>query len=736
MTHVSIENNDIHQEIDALIADDSPRVGPIKRPAVDLDMTRKFLVRLTGEDAPFMWFEGIYPSPVKSHPNEPQVRQRRYPPVQATGTLANCREQLEDWNRAGYGIYYAVNAVAGAKRRASEVQELRAIWADFDSKLFASGEDCEKAVRRCISTLEPHIIVESSPGNYHVYWLVNSTDIERAKRIMQSIAQNFGSDSAVANVGGILRLPGFLHTKGEPVLTRMTISESVTSPYSIDDLAGAFGEAEKRPTAEVLSIFDHIPDHVRRDPEEVKMANAALLGGIESLVTKPEEIRGILSYLNPDMPNDQWVRVIWAIKAQTMGADYGLNLVNQWSRGDFIRAGLRHSADKYEDESDVEGVWNRGRSTAQDGDVTLGTVVKWARENGYAGSLSASIGAVATILTAAAIKPVESEFGASTGPSKRRSIFITGDELLAAPARIKWLVAGILPAGSVAMLFGESGAGKSFLALDLALSVATGQSWHSQRVKAGPVWYLAGEGFNGLRLRVRAWRKVHGGDLGRFRVTTGAIPFDSEGAAQLSQEIAEAQAAQDLPRLVVVDTLARHLVGDENSQKDAAQFVRLCGEIAAATGAAILVVHHSGHIAKERARGSSALRAAVDVEMALAGHPGGFDLRFTKVKDGKTPPVMAFTLKEVEVGEGEYGEPVTSAVPDYAGNAIPKPPHRPAGRSAVVELVEAHPGKTIEELRPHWTATGRQAKRLRQELQRGRDAGHIRCDEADHWWVA
>jgi hypothetical protein len=284
------------------------------------------------------------------------------------------------------------------------------------------------------------------------------------------------------------------------------------------------------------------------------------------------------------------------------------------------------------------------------------------------------------------------------------------------------------------MLFGASGAGKSFLALDMALSIVIGHRWHEHLVKQGPVWYLAGEGFSGLKLRIRAWQKVHGaGSLARLNVTRNAVPFDADGAAILRSEL---DATTEMPALIIIDTLSRHLQGDENTQKDSAQFVRLCGELAILTGAAVLIVHHSGHAAQDRARGSSVLRAAVDVEMAVTGHAGGFDLGFTKIKDGKTPPPMSFLLNDVELGTGEYGEPVTSAAVRYAGNAIPKVPGRPLAPSGAVDLVRDNPGLTVDELRPLWMSMGFEGRRISEKLRRALASGLLRCDEVARWWLS
>ena len=58
------------------------------------------------------------------------------------------------------------------------------------------------------------------------------------------------------------------------------------------------------------------------------------------------------------------------------------------------------------------------------------------------------------------------------------------------------------------MVFGPSGAKKSFLVYDLACCIATGKDWHGHRVKQGNVLIIAGEGHGGLNRRLKAGRST------------------------------------------------------------------------------------------------------------------------------------------------------------------------------------------------------------------------------------
>jgi archaellum biogenesis ATPase FlaH len=309
--------------------------------------------------------------------------------------------------------------------------------------------------------------------------------------------------------------------------------------------------------------------------------------------------------------------------------------------------------------------------------------------------------------------------------------------MLAESVAPDWLIHGVIEKGSTVMIYGPSGAGKTFAVLDIALSVATSRFWHGHAVSGGRVLYLAGEGRRGLVRRIKAWGVANEADLGNadLFVSAATVPFDAAGGELLRQALAE---TAERPVLVVVDTLARHLVGDENSQKDAATFIQICDAVSQQTGAAVVVVHHSGHAAQDRARGSSSLRAAVDVELAVIPRGDGrsYQLSSTKMKDGAPLAPLDFELRTVELGERDaIGQPVTSAVPHFRGIAIPKPPGRPARVPEVVDLVRQREGATIEEMRLEWVRIGKESRRLKENLERARRGGFLRCD-AGKWWPA
>lgn len=252
------------------------------------------------------------------------------------------------------------------------------------------------------------------------------------------------------------------------------------------------------------------------------------------------------------------------------------------------------------------------------------------------------------------------------------SFSAVGESLRDGLKPIQWLVRNYVESDSLMLMFGDPGCGKSFAAIDLACCVATGAAWHANKTNAGAVFYIAGEGQNGLMRRFAAWSQHNAIPLADAPLFFGNRPAqlcNAEAAADVAEAVDEIhQATGQKPALIVVDTLARNFGGDENNAEDMGGFIanldlylRKSGE----WNATVLVVHHSGHADKFRGRGSSALKGAVDAEYSLTkDETGVVRMEATKMKDAEQPAPVAFKLETVELDGlvDDEGEPVTSAV--------------------------------------------------------------------------
>ncbi|WP_126716036.1 helicase RepA family protein [Escherichia coli] len=235
-------------------------------------------------------------------------------------------------------------------------------------------------------------------------------------------------------------------------------------------------------------------------------------------------------------------------------------------------------------------------------------------------------------------------------------------------AQQSYVIKGLIPAESLCSTYGASGSYKSFLAISWSCHVATGMAWGGRRVSKGAVIYIAGEGSMGVKRRVKAWEITHDKVVTDLCIVNA--PVFPASPDYVEQVIRTAGLVQDRTgervRMIVIDTLARCFGGhDENDSRDMGAFIQGCDAIKQATGATVLVVHHSGKDETKGARGSSAFRAALDAEFRISrehSEATALVAACTKMKDAEEPKESAYDLKSVEVFTDPEGEEIVSMV--------------------------------------------------------------------------
>jgi len=278
--------------------------------------------------------------------------------------------------------------------------------------------------------------------------------------------------------------------------------------------------------------------------------------------------------------------------------------------------------------------------------------------------------------------------------SARRLSLFSLDDFVVRPA-VSWLVRDLIPANSVIAVFGPPKSGKTFAICDLAMCVAHGMHWHGHTIlRPLRVALLAGEGTNGLRLRMRAWRCEQCTELrGDLRVLPQALSLPDR-ADDLLSCLAECR-----PDLVVIDTVNAYFGdGDENSTADMTRFFAVVRRIRDEVSCSVLMIHHTGLSDTNRARGSSVLAGAVDVLVQVApdgNTPGLFGFRVIAARDfEKWEKTLSLRLRTAETGWiDDEGNPLLSCVVEASAQSVASKKARekpaPATAAVLMEMAKA-----------------------------------------------
>jgi hypothetical protein len=245
-----------------------------------------------------------------------------------------------------------------------------------------------------------------------------------------------------------------------------------------------------------------------------------------------------------------------------------------------------------------------------------------------------------------------------------------------------WLLKNLLPERGHGLLSGQWSTGKTFMALELAAAIGTGQPFCGHAIKRpSGVLLIAAEGAHEVRLRFEAVIREKCGGMERapfrwYEVAPALLHRDG-----LPQLIAMARKAQSsieakhgLPLgLTIIDTVAACAgfitVNDDNSNAAGQAIMNVLKNLSQAAGCFVLGVDHFGKDMEAGTRGASAKESSADVVLACLGkkHLGGrvTDLRLAvrKARGGVPGREFPYALRIVEAPEpDEDGDPITTCV--------------------------------------------------------------------------
>ncbi len=229
----------------------------------------------------------------------------------------------------------------------------------------------------------------------------------------------------------------------------------------------------------------------------------------------------------------------------------------------------------------------------------------------------------------------------------------------------QWMVDGLLPESGLAVLYGPSGTGKTFLALDLAMTVSGKKTkWAGRSVFGGSVIYAPLEGENGIQNRISAYTRSQKVDNSLW-IARRPILLDQKSDILGPLVSCQEYIGKDAPqiRMLVLDTLARFMSGhDENNSSDMSRAIRALENISRQLRCLVLVVHHSGKDGDRGPRGHSSLRAAASTVLKVKKTKDSYRLELEKQRDGRGGDTFEFGLEDVFLGKTPAGDQITSCV--------------------------------------------------------------------------
>ena len=451
---------------------------------------------------------------------------------------------------------------------------------------------------------------------------------------------NYGNSKARGEPYGfeVFSSKGFVTVTGN----RLDITDILGNENTIADLDGA--------------VRDLCARRFARPAAETQVSTGDPLGLTDA------QLDQCLAALDPDLGHDEWLSVGMALHHETAGEGF-----DRWC--DWSELGS-----KFPGRETLLHRWSSFGSS--DRSVTARSLVRLANEHGAGLNLSGPASAEEFESLVDDVQELD------TTPLRFQ---VQPAHEFAGGAAPAWVIKDVLPKAELVVLYGASGAGKSFIALDMAAAIARGVEWRGKRVRQGRVAYIAAEGAGGFRKRLTAYAQHNAVDL-------SGMPF---GVIHAAPNLMEKQDAVDVTKaikawggadLIIVDTFAQVMPGaNENAGEDVGKALTHCKRIHEATGAMVVLVHHAGKDASKGARGWSGLRAAADAELEVVREATGRALRLTKSKDGEDGQVWGFDLEVVQVGVDDDLDPVTSCVVIEA--QAPVPGAGPARRLGVVEAV-------------------------------------------------
>ena len=265
----------------------------------------------------------------------PESSEAKGKPETLFGSYHTHQGKLIEANQAGMAVTVMINQGDQAGRKLENVTKIRALFVDLDGSPLAPIKE---------ATAKPHIIVESSQGKYHAYWLISDCPLEQFKTLQKALGKKFNGDHKVSDLARVMRIPGFLHQKNEPFCSMLKETNS-SDPYTIEE------------------IIEGLELDITLEAKSAETTSPKCL--------PIEEIAKALEHIDPDTDYLTWVTIGMSIK-HSFSDQEGLDLFEAWS-----------SKGKSYKQGECQKKWNSFLDSYTGTPATVGTIIHIAKKQGY-----------------------------------------------------------------------------------------------------------------------------------------------------------------------------------------------------------------------------------------------------------------------------------------------------------------------------------------------------------------
>jgi hypothetical protein len=559
-----------------------------------------------------------------------------------SGSLAQHWNTLVKLNGRGAGIFVTVNETDLKGREASNIVRIRAVFADLD------GAPLEPVLAEGIP--RPHIVTETSAGRWHVYWRVENMPRDEFTGLQKILIERFDADKSVHDLPRVMRIPGFVHRKGEPFLSRLVEANDLPC-YAWAELKTVMAPTKRteRHSGNGAQKTSQNYDDSLRMRERWRRLNSEALRNLSAWVPK---------FFPSARPYHEGFRV--------SSKDLGRGLEEDLS----FRA---------------NGIKDFGVHDIGDTNEGARTPIDILTEYGKARDFNEAVALLATALG------LDLEFFQPKRGKQQPSKLIVlpasqwlGEEPETPPPA---LIQSLLPETGVATIMGQSGAGKTFVAINLAIQLLPDikKNFFIDRYRInrkGGVLYIVLEGKPAFRMRVNAAieqilnKQLEFGERGRmpFAWNTYSPALFGNGPDNLIK-IAEREAARMRADFgvelvaIVIDTEAKAALYENEDRS--AQIIKVhdgLEKLSAVTGALVVPIDHMGKDQERGARGTSAKRDVVETQLACLCDTNPDGLRSNrrmvlyKIRDGEEGRIIPYRLDTVIRGMNEHDDPYSTCI--------------------------------------------------------------------------